>query len=375
MLTTESPGHEETGREGGGRHRLDRQAVQAGAAHGRREEGARMMDRHDSAIYRDEAYELLAELETSLLDARGRRRTTPRRSAGSSGPCTRSRGRARCSASTTSRRSPTRSRRSSTWSAGARLAVTRELIDLTLKARDRIKAMLDGDVETDSDRKDAAAIIASLRALVPGVDGREPSRAPAATPSGTGMSGGPEGDDVSRTYRIRFRPPKDVFLRGASPVALINELRGMGECTVVAETDAIPLLGDLNPEFCYTCWDLLLNTRRKSDAVKDVFIFVEDDSELSIDVVDYGDAAPDEYKNLGRHPAGAGRCFPRGAPEGPRPAEAARRDARGGGADHGEQDQNGAIRAAARQGAPREAPGRGIDGEHPRGRPRSSTCW
>src|SRR5574342_1273369 len=92
------------------------------------------------------------------------------------------------------------------------------------------------------------------------------------------------------------RPPKDVFLRGTNPLALLNELRGMGECTVVAETDSIPLLDDLNPELCYTCWDLLLNTRRKTDAVKDAFIFLEDDCELSIDVVDYGDAAVDEYK-------------------------------------------------------------------------------
>lgn len=48
------------------------------------------------------------------------------------------------------------------------LPVTGQLIDLTLKARDRIKAMLDGDADSDSDRENAAAIIASLRALVPG---------------------------------------------------------------------------------------------------------------------------------------------------------------------------------------------------------------
>jgi len=179
------------------------------------------------------------------------------------------------------------------------LAVTGELIDLTLKARDRIKAMLDGDADSDSDRENAAAIIASLRALTPGGSRKAPAGVSAAPAPGRDPSRQPGGDDAARTYRIRFRPPKDIFLRGANPLALLNELRGMGECTVVAETDAIPLLGELNPEHCYAYWDLLLNTRRKSDAVKDVFIFVEDDSELSIDVVDYGDASVDEYKNLG----------------------------------------------------------------------------
>ncbi len=177
------------------------------------------------------------------------------------------------------------------------LAVTGELIDLTLKARDRVKAMLDGDAETGAERAEAAAIIASLRALCFG-GAKAPGRAP-ETPAPE-KGGRPEPDvDATRTYRIRFRPPKDIFLRGANPVSLLNELRELGECTVVAQTDTVPLLEDLNPEHCETSWDLLLNTRRKTDAVKDVFIFVQDDSELSIDVIDYGEAASDEYKNLG----------------------------------------------------------------------------
>ncbi len=256
-----------------------------------------MTDRHRE-IYRDEAYEILAELESSLLTLE----TAPD------------------DAETVDR--VFRAMHTIKGSGAmfgfddiasfthevetvfdmvrrGELAVTGELIDLTLKARDRIKAMLDGDADSDSDRANAAAIIASLRALVPGGSLKAPAGALAASPTGKDPSRDQAADDAARTYRIRFRPPKDVFLRGVSPAALLNELRGMGECTVVAETDAIPLLDDLNPERCYTYWDLLLNTHRKTDAVKDVFIFVEDGSELSIDVVDYGVAAAEEYKNLG----------------------------------------------------------------------------
>ncbi len=256
-----------------------------------------MTDRH-RAIYRDEAYEILAELESSLLTLE----------------------KAPDDAETIDR--VFRAMHTIKGSGAmfgfddiasfthevetifdmvrrGELAVTGGLIDLTLKARDRVKAMLDGDAETDSDRAEAARIIESLRALVPGGGRKAAGRGPSAPPPGTGSSGDPAGDAASRTYRIRFRPPKDIFLRGTNPATLLNELRGLGECTIVAETDAIPLLDDLNPEHCYAYWDLLLNTRRKSDAVKDVFIFVEDDSELSIDVIDYGEAGADEYKNLG----------------------------------------------------------------------------
>src|SRR5512145_2856505 len=72
------------------------------------------------------------------------------------------------------------------------LAVTGELIDLTLKARDRIKAMLDGEADSDSERENAAAIIASLRALVPG-GGVKP---PTASPSEKDASREPEGEDA-----------------------------------------------------------------------------------------------------------------------------------------------------------------------------------
>lgn len=252
-----------------------------------------MTDRH-RAIYRDEAYEILAELESSLL--------TLEKSPHDSDTIDRV-----FRAMHTIKGSGAMFGFDDIASflheiesifdlvRRGEMPVTGQLIDLTLKARDRIKAMLDGDADSDAERENAAAIIASLRALVPGGGVKSPT----ASPSEKDASREPGEEDAARTYRIRFRPPKDIFLRGANPVALLNELRGMGECTVVAETDAIPLLDELDPESCYTHFDLLLNTRRKADAVKDVFIFVEDDSELSIDVVDFGDPAADEYKNLG----------------------------------------------------------------------------
>ncbi len=256
-----------------------------------------MTDRH-RAIYRDEAYEILAELESSLLtlekapddaetiDRVFRAMHTIKGSGAMFGfDDIASFTHEVETVFDTVRR--------------GELAVTGTLIDLTLKARDRIKAMLDGEAETDADRAEAACIIDSLRALLPGGGAKAAGGAPAASPAGGESPAEAAPDAAARTYRIRFRPPRDIFLRGSSPVALLNELRAMGECTVAAETDAIPLLDELNPEHCYTYWDLLLNTGRKSDAVKDVFIFVQDDSELTIDVVDYGEAGADEYKNLG----------------------------------------------------------------------------
>ena len=81
------------------------------------------------------------------------------------------------------------------------------------------------------------------------------------------------------TYRIRFTPSPDIFLTGTNPLLLLDELRSLGECKIVAQLGAIPCLDDINPERCYTSWDIILTTDKGMDVIKDVFIFVEGDCE------------------------------------------------------------------------------------------------
>jgi two-component system chemotaxis sensor kinase CheA len=54
----------------------------------------------------------------------------------------------------------------------------------------------------------------------------------------------------------------------------------------VANTGPIPLLNEFNPEACYIFWDIILTTAAGLDALRDVFIFVDDSCEIKIEVVD-----------------------------------------------------------------------------------------
>ena len=161
-----------------------------------------------------------------------------------------------------------------------KLGVTKTLVDLTLRAGDQIRGMLDGsDGVATADTSGAGEITSALRELIPqhgDPAGQVPQTALPAT----------EDEQVEKTYRIFLRPDREIFSRGANPVLLLNELRGLGECSVIAHTEAIPGLEDLDPEECHTSWDVILTTRRGIDAIKDVFIFVEDECELAIKVVD-----------------------------------------------------------------------------------------
>ena len=161
-----------------------------------------------------------------------------------------------------------------------KLGVTKMLVDLTLRAGDRIRGMLDGsDGGATADASRAGEITSALRELIPKTDnpaGQVPQAALPAT----------EDEQVEKTYRISLRLDREIFSRGANPVLLLNELRGLGECRVIAHTEAIPELEDIDPEQCLTSWEVILTTRRGVNAIKDVFIFVEDECELEIEVID-----------------------------------------------------------------------------------------
>ncbi len=176
-----------------------------------------------------------------------------------------------------------------------KLSVSQNLVDLSLVARDRIKAMLDGD-GVDPDTVASEALIAGFKALSGGgeVHGGNDSPSPADEPPAAETSG-------LVTYRIRFRPFAGIFMTGTNPMSLLNELRGLGRTTVIAQMANLPVLSDLEPESCYLYWDIILTTNRGENAIRDVFIFVEDDCELTIDMIDDGGQldVDEGYKKLG----------------------------------------------------------------------------
>lgn len=175
--------------------------------------------------------------------------------------------------------------------------VTKELIDLILASGDQIKAMLnaaDGGPAVDIEQ--AGKIIAGLESLSPDVSDAD-GIASTRVVDTLHAAGNDEGRKAA--YRVRFRPHPDIFASGMDPVLLLDELRVLGECTVVAQTEDIPALDDLNPEHCHLFWDVILTTDRGIDAINDVFIFVDDESEIRIDEI-AGDADIEEgHKRLG----------------------------------------------------------------------------
>jgi two-component system chemotaxis sensor kinase CheA len=156
-----------------------------------------------------------------------------------------------------------------------RVQVGSELIDVTLRALDQIRTMLE-EREGAADAEVRAEILGKVRQLA-GIAERQPVASVASIAPGAPAGG------RFRHWAIRFAPGPDFLLNGANPLLLFAELRQLGGLSVKASMEMVPSLADLDPERCYVSWEMVLATPVDRDAVHDVFIFVEDSCELTIE--------------------------------------------------------------------------------------------
>ncbi|HTH16674.1 MAG TPA: chemotaxis protein CheA [Magnetospirillum sp.] len=80
-------------------------------------------------------------------------------------------------------------------------------------------------------------------------------------------------------------PPACMTL-GTNPLLLLDELRELGQCTLVPSSDKLPALDGFDPATLYLTWDVVLTTDRPRGAIEDVFIFVRDEMVLTIEQVE-----------------------------------------------------------------------------------------
>ena len=175
-----------------------------------------------------------------------------------------------------------------------RLEVTAELIDLTLSALDQMRAMLEEDDGTAShDPAACRAILEQVQKLSGTRDAPElandqcsaVSALSCATPSAAESQIGSQSSGQVSEWHIRFAPGREMLLDGTDPLLLLHELGALGGLSVRASFAALPPLAELEPERCYVSWEMVLATTSPVDAVRDVFIFVEDHCELTIEPV------------------------------------------------------------------------------------------
>ncbi|MBT8339032.1 MAG: chemotaxis protein CheA [Desulfatitalea sp.] len=181
-----------------------------------------------------------------------------------------------------------------------KMAVTPHLVNLALMARDQIKLMLDRTGPASAtEHQQADEILAGFRILLDNAQhdddctvNEEPTTPECANENTTL----PE-----KIYRIYFAPHETVFEKGTNPLALLAELADLGLCRALLHTDRLPAAEGYDPQVCYLYWDIMLASRAELNTVQDIFIFIEDDCDLSIDIIETLDDEGETYdaKRLG----------------------------------------------------------------------------
>ncbi len=164
---------------------------------------------------------------------------------------------------------------------------TAGLVSVILSAQDHMRALVDGDAPA----AEGDAILARLQQAIDEALGTAPAPAAAKAPTGTG-------------WQIAFSLPVDAMANGTNPLMLLDELRELGDCTIVATTDKVPPLSTLVPTECHVGWNVTLIGDVKRDDIEDVFIFVMDDMELAIEplAVEGSDDAPADAATIAEAP-------------------------------------------------------------------------
>ena len=153
---------------------------------------------------------------------------------------------------------------------------TPALIAAALDAKDHVHGLIENP---DAEPTAGDAILGRLRAVLEG--GAPPSviQPAASAQEPVAASGSP---DAVRCWRILFKLPADALVYGTNPALLIEQIAEIGPCEVVALTDAIPPLGQLDPEVPYLTWQVDLMADDPRAAIDDVFLFIRDGMELSV---------------------------------------------------------------------------------------------
>jgi len=186
------------------------------------------------------------------------------------------------------------------------IRVDRDFIGLTLKARDHIRRLLEFELPppevVDEGKPILESIFSRLGDVAATVLGAVESlvTAPPSPPPSPASSPAPvERARESGTWRIAFKPAADIFKDGTKVLNLLEELGDMGEATIYPHLAEVPSLLEIDPERCYCAWDIVLTTDKDRNAIRDVFIFVEDRAVVGVEPVATPSGPPGEAKRLG----------------------------------------------------------------------------
>jgi two-component system, chemotaxis family, sensor kinase CheA len=164
-------------------------------------------------------------------------------------------------------------------------AITPEISDVLLASVDVLRELLvaaeGGDAE---DATPSLDLNRRLSAILD--DAPAPAQLAATTACGAPATKAVVG------WKVTFAPHPNLFITGNDPLRILRELDRLGEMKLECDSSKLPDLDALEAATSYLSWTLQLPASVKQAAIADVFAWVEDECDLSIEPVEAAASPP-----------------------------------------------------------------------------------
>lgn len=179
-----------------------------------------------------------------------------------------------------------------------KLTADKGIISLTLECRDMLDTMIDVE-ENLTDEMTAKRDSLLLRLKAVGGQKAEavaepprPTPKPVEAPAEDKLKAGSDGK--LKIYRVRFTPGPNSLKDGCDPQAILKELKNVGECKITTRVSSLPLLDELDPTLSHLSWNIIISTTSEVSDISDAFIFMDSQANLKIEKIDDEDIPGDE---------------------------------------------------------------------------------
>lgn len=167
-----------------------------------------------------------------------------------------------------------------------KLAIDSDIISLTFESLDYIRQLLDiGDLTDPEDIAKQNDYIARIQKYF----GNNVTSAPSAKPMPAAPAAPIAPASNKKNYLVSFEPFESLLNNGTNPFFIIEDLVALGDAKVVAYTDGVKSFDEFEPLALRIKWQTILSTESDENDIKDVFIFVEDECKINIDILPDGD--------------------------------------------------------------------------------------
>ena len=155
--------------------------------------------------------------------------------------------------------------------------VTQQLVNVLLKSVDTLTEMLTAN--QNEEPIDGAGVSEVKRSLQQELDGSS-----GATVTETITAESETADSgIESGWQISFIPHENMFHTGNDPVRILRELSEMGDYTPRVDLNNLPDFDEIDPESSYLGWDVTLWGGINRAQLEDVFAWVEDECDITLD--------------------------------------------------------------------------------------------